>query len=216
MSELERLAKEKVSEMQNTEQPQADKSKEPKIAYCHFAAYSPKGKNYGLFSCIISADKFGYRVAARKVMALELWEQQQYVTYCQSLWFALRCIWEWQGKMMNAGITNVMLVTNKTVLAKWIENPNKCKNYKKYMGRASADFKVGGKSEIILPVGLLQPMEERASKYCKMEFVDNPEDVKRFNGLIGINTINKLKVDTNNFKPIQVTNIEGLSDIKEI
>lgn len=210
MSELERIAAQEAQKHRDI-----TVKREPKTVYCHFGSLSPKNEKYGLFSCIISSDKYGYNIVARKVMAIALWEQQQYVTYCQSFWYALRCIWEWQGKMINCNIQNILLVTNKSVLVKWIENPLKSR-YKKYMHRAYNDFKVGGKTEILISIGLMKPMAERATKYCKMEFVDNPEEIKRLRGSIGKNTIHKLNIEMSDTKSIDITNVSGLADISEV
>lgn len=211
MSELEKVVNEKVKDLQETKIKPKNK-----VAYCHFGVRRPKGAKYGIFSCLIYSDKYGFNLASRKVMAIELWKDHQYVTYCQSYWFALKCLWEWQGKLYNVGVGRVMLVTDNSVLANWIVKPNKNSKYSGYMHKASKDFAVGGANELILDVGIMKPTENKANKYCREEFIENKEDLRGYKGLINKDTVYKIDLDENQIGDIELNNISGLSEIKEI
>lgn len=215
MTDLERVVNDKISSQPDLVNSNVNTTRD-KVAYCHFGSRRPKGEKYGIFSCVIYSDKEATRLAARKVMAIELWQDHQYVTYCQAYWFALRCIAEWQGKLLRVGVGNVLLVTNNEVLSKWILNPRKCVKYRNYMHRANKDFVVGGSNEILLSIGLMKPREEKATRYCKEEFVENIEDMKKFKGGVNNSTVYRLNISMDDMDSVQNTNIEGLNDIKQI
>ena len=211
--DLEKIAEQKVKENKT-------KNTENKDIYCHFSCLSPKNEEYGIFSCIMTRDKFGYghrNPVARKVMAYKLWEKQQYVTYCQTFWFALKCVYEWQGKMMNVGVNTVFMVCDNSVLTQWISDIDKCnKGYRPYMNRAVRDFKTGGSQEIMINVGLLKPVSIIGQKYCKREFIDNPEEIMRIQGKIKKGAVYTLNMDTSQMSTVKATNIEGLDSIREL
>ena len=46
------------------------------------------------------------------------------------------CISDWQAQMRKAGISQVMLVTDNSILAGWILDPYKNRDYTDYMLRA--------------------------------------------------------------------------------
>ncbi len=145
-----------------------------RAVYCHFSFRRPKGKGYGIFATALYADKEGKILVAAKTRAYSLWQDQQHVTAIQSYEHALYCIWEWQAELHKRNITNVLLVTNNSTLAGWIENPRKNKAYTKYMNWANDKYKVGGKKEIYLTVGLCEPLDyEKSYKFCTEDKVVN-------------------------------------------
>jgi hypothetical protein len=142
--------------------------------YCHFSFKRPKGEEYGLFAVAIYRDFEGKKLITSKTRKFKLWENHQFISAIQAYEHALLSIYEWQGMMTEAGIRQVMLVTDNSTLAGWIENPNKNKNYAPYMQRAVKMFKVGAPKEIVIGIGLCEPRNsEKSYKYCKEELVCN-------------------------------------------
>lgn len=153
--------------------------------YCHFSFKRPKGKGYGIFAVAFYNDFDGKKHILHKVRKFDLWEDHQFVTAIQSYEHALLTIYEFQGMMKDAGINQVMLVTDNSTLAGWIEQPKKNKNYAHYMERAVKPYRAGSFKEIVIGVGLCEPRKsEKSYKYCKEEFVSNnyvPLDKKKDN-----------------------------------
>ena len=142
--------------------------------YCHFSFKRPKGENYGLFSVAFYRDFEGKKLITHTTRKYDLWENQQFITAIQSYEHALLTIYENQGLMKKAGISQVMLVTDNSTLAGWIANPKKNKQYSAYMERAVKPYRVGSYKEIVLGIGLCEPRKaEKSYKYCKEELVDN-------------------------------------------
>lgn len=165
-----------------------------KTVYCHFSFKRPKGKDYGLFAVAFYLDPEGKILTAQATRKLPLWKDHQFVTAIQAYEHALYSIHNWQGIMRSKGINNVLLVTDNSTLAGWIENPKKNKAYVEYMNRAVAPYKAGGEKEIILRIGLCEVRDyEKSYKFCKEEKVinDNPT-VKSKNGkrVIDLNSSN--------------------------
>lgn len=151
--------------------------------YCHFSFRRPKGQNYGLFAVAFYWDKEGKRLAAQATRKLELWQNHQFISAIQAYEHALYSIYTWQGIMWSKGIKNVMLVTDNTTLAGWIENPGKNKKYKKYMDRAVSKYRVGSANEITLSIGLCEVWDyEKSYKFCKEDKVINNEIGKTADG----------------------------------
>ena len=145
-----------------------------KRVYCHFSFKRPKGKQYGLFAVAFYSDFEGKRHILHKVRKFDLWQNHQFVTAIQSYEHALLTIYEYQGMMKEAGISQVMLVTDNSTLAGWIENPNKNKKYAEYMNRAVKPYRSGSFREIVVGVGLCEARKsEKSYKYCKEELVCN-------------------------------------------
>lgn len=145
-----------------------------KAAYCHFSFRRPRGTDIGIFAAAIYADFEGKRLVTRKVRQYRLWKNHQHVTAIQSYEHALRCISEWQGELMQHGVTNVLLVTDNSILAGWIMDPKKNKGYTDYMERASKLYRLGAPKEIMLAIGLCEPRDaEKSHKFCKEELVEN-------------------------------------------
>ena len=100
-----------------------------KFVYCHFSFRRPRGKKYGLFAVALYADSIGKRLVAAKTRAFLLWQNHQHITAIQAYEHAMYCLWEWQHKLQQHGVTNILLVTDNSTLAGWIMNPNKNKYY---------------------------------------------------------------------------------------
>lgn len=150
-----------------------------KTVYCHFSFRRPKGKDYGLFATAFYWDEEGKKLTAQATRKLKLWENQQFVSAIQAYSHALFCIYTWQGIMKSQGITDVMLVTDNSALAGWIENPNKNKNYAAYMRKAVEPYCAGSSKEITLGIGLCDVREyEKSYKYCKESLVINNDETK--------------------------------------
>lgn len=148
--------------------------KTQKIVYCHFSFRRPKDKHYGIFAVALYADKEGKRLVAAKTRAFTLWKNHQHVTAIQAYEHALYCIWEWQSKLLQYGVTNVMLVTDNSTLAGWIENPRKNKYYIPWMNKANSQYKAGGPKEIWIPIGLCEPRDsEKSHKFCTEDRICN-------------------------------------------
>lgn len=154
-----------------------------KPVYCHFSFRRPKGKDYGIFATALYADEEGKRLVCRKTRVYKLWENQQFVTAIQSYEHALNCLFEWQGKLLEYDVTNILLVTDNSILATWIEEPGHNKRYKKYMAQAVAQYRVGCAREIMIPVGLCEPRKsEKSHKFCREELVSNMETLSQVEG----------------------------------
>ena len=145
--------------------------------YCHFNFKRPKGKNFGYFAVAMYYDYEGKQLAAKVTRVLPLWKNHQFVSAIQAYEHALYSIYKWQGIMLSKGFTNVMLVTDNSILAGWITDPKKNKAYTGYMNKAVEPYRAGGTMEITLGVGLCRPRDhEKSYKYCNEKEVVN--DVK--------------------------------------
>lgn len=142
--------------------------------FCHFSFKRPKDQNYGYFAVAFYRDFDGKKLIYHKTRKYELWQNHQFVTAIQSYEHALQTIYELQGQMREANINQVMLVTDNSTLAGWIENPKKNKTYAPFMDRAVKPYRVGSYKEIVIGVGLCEPRKaEKSYKYCKEELVEN-------------------------------------------
>lgn len=186
--------------------------------YCHFSFKRPKGKEYGLFAVAFYNDFEGKSLIVSKTRKYELWKNHQFVTAIQSYEHALLTIYEMQGLMQDAGIRQVMLVTDNSTLAGWIEEPSKNKNYLPYMNRAVKNHKIGGAKEIVIGVGLCEPRNaEKSYKYCVESRVCNTykpknkdEQVKGYKLCIGeYQSISDI-IESD----INIPEIAGMEDIK--
>ncbi len=145
-----------------------------KTIYCHFSFKRPKGNIYGIFAVAFYSDFEGKKIITKKVRKFDLWVDHQFITAIQSYEHALLTIYEFQGQMRDAGINQVMLVTDNSTLAGWIENPKKNKNYSEYMEKAVKPYRVGSYKEIVIGVGLCEVRKaEKSYKFCKEELVSN-------------------------------------------
>lgn len=145
-----------------------------KTVYCHFSFKRPRGKNYGIFATAFYSDFEGKVLILHKVRQIELWQNHQFITAIQSYYHALLTVYEFQGQMKEASINHVMLVTDNSTLAGWIEYPKKNKDYFPWMEKAVKPFRAGSFKEIVIGVGLCEPRKaEKSYKFCKEEFVIN-------------------------------------------
>jgi len=148
-----------------------------RTVYCHFSFKRPKGKDYGLFAVAFYDDKEGKKLTAQATRKFKLWEDQQFVTAIQAYEHALYSIYTWQGIMRKKGITNVLLVTDNSTLAGWIENPKKNKKYTAWMNKAVEQYRSGAPKEITLGIGLCDVRDyEKSYKYCKEDKVINNDE----------------------------------------
>ena len=189
-----------------------------KIVYCHFSFRRPKDKGYGIFACALYADSNGKRLVARSVVAQNLWVDHQHITAIQAYANALSKVCDWQDKLIDKGVTNVLLVTDNSNLAGWIANPKKNKDFREYMARAYKPFHSGNK-ELRIGVGMCEPRKlEKSYKFCKEELVENWSEFNNskvsdnktrleVSGLMSIaDLLNKDAPDgLDNFKPKQLS-----------
>ena len=76
--------------------------------------------------------------------------------------------------MKSKGINQILLVTDNSTLAGWIENPKKNKAYTEFMNRAVEPYRAGAPKEITLSIGLCEVRDyEKSYKFCKEENVVN-------------------------------------------
>lgn len=142
--------------------------------YCHFSFIRPRGKKYGIFAAALYGDAEGKKLLVKKVRKYDLWENHQYISAIQAYEHALQTIFDFQGQMVKAGVEEVMLVTDNSILAGWIENPYKHKKYAPYMDRAVRMYRAGETKALAVGVGLCEVREsEKSFKYCKEQYVEN-------------------------------------------
>lgn len=149
------------------------------VIYCHFNFKRPKGKDIGYFAVAFYSDYEGKKLIYQITRQYPLWENQQFVTAIQAYEHALLSIYEKQGELSKYGIGKVMLVTDNSTLAGWIQNPKKNKKYTEYMNRAVQNYRVGGIKEIVLGIGLCDVRDyEKSYKFCnEAKVVNNKADV---------------------------------------
>lgn len=141
-----------------------------KRIYCHFSFKRPRGKDFGYFSTAFFSDYQAQHEIVHFVRKQKLWKNHQWVTSIQSYEHALRTIYECQGAMKANGFTDVILITDNSILAGWIEDAKKSKEYKPYMKKAIEKYRVGGTKEINMGVGLGEVRRyEKSYKYCNEE-----------------------------------------------
>lgn len=191
-----------------------------RTVYCHFSFKRPKNKKYGLFAVAFYLDFEGKVLTAQATRKFPLWEDHQFITAIQAYEHALYSIYTWQGIMRSKGITNVMLVTDNSTLAGWIENPKKNKAYTEYMNRANEQYRAGAAKEITMSVGLCEVRDyEKSYKFCKEEKVINDVKTIKNSGTgnnkvidlesanISYNTISELEKNNPN-KPLIIGEME--------
>lgn len=169
--------------------------------YCHFSFKRPTGKNYGVFAVAFYKDFAGKKLITYTVKKFELWKNHQFVTAIQSYENALLTVYENQGMMKQAGINQIMLVTDNSTLAGWIVNPKKNKNYSEFMEKAVKPYRAGSFKEIVLGIGLCEPREaEKSYKYCKEELVTN--DYKEPEESVGKNNSAGYKIELKEYDTV--------------
>lgn len=147
--------------------------------YCHFSFRRPRGADYGYFSVAMFTDAVGkpnhliYRSTCKK----KLWKDHQFVTAIQSYENVLNVIYRNQGQMLKNGVTTLMLVTDNSTLAGWIENHKKNREYTEWMEKAIKPYRRGGVKEIAVSIGLMDTFEyEKSYKFCKEEYLTETSD----------------------------------------
>lgn len=179
--------------------------KKKKTIFCHFSFKRPKGKEYGIFAVAFYSDFDGKQFICNKVRKFKLWKNHQFVTAIQSYEHALLTIYELQGQMREANIGHVMLVTDNSTLAGWIENPKKNKKYTAYMNRAVENYRAGATKEIYLSIGLCEVRDyEKSYKFCKEEKVVNNEK-----SIVAVGNKRVIDLDTSNIKYNTITQLES-------
>ena len=183
-----------------------------KTVFCHFSFRRPKGKDYGLFAVAFFYEYDGKKPIAQITKRQPLWKNHQFVTAIQSYKFALTYIYHWQSIMKLRGINTVMLVTDNSTLAGWIENPRKNKQYTKWMELAVEDYRNGGPKEIQLGVGLARVRDyEKSYKFCREEcVVDDP--IEYTTSASGKNAIN-IEQDGIEYRTINPIELAGMTNL---
>lgn len=156
--------------------------------YCHFSFKRPKDKpGIGYFAVAYYSQINGGKLVAQRTVERKLWQEHQFVTAIQSYEYALSTIHEWQGLMVRAGINCVMLVTDNSILAGWIENPYKNKEYSELMMSVVRRYRLGAGKEISIGVGLCNVVKyERAYKFCRYDNIADEYKISHVTGKINV------------------------------
>ncbi len=148
--------------------------------FCHFSFKRPRDEEgYGYFAVAMFKNAEGTRnsIVYRNTCKRKLWQDHQFITAIQSYENVLNVIYKNQGFMLKNGIENVMLVTDNSTLAGWIENHKKRKDYTEWLEKAVTPYRRGGVKEIRLSIGLMETFNyEKSYKFCKAEYVTEQED----------------------------------------
>ena len=157
--------------------------------YCHFSFRRPKGKDYGLFAVALYTDYDGKNLLARETRRIKLWQNHQFISAAQSYENVLNYIYRHQVQLKKKQIKNILLVTDNSILAGWIMNPKKNKEYTAWMDKAIEKYRIGAEKEIIsIAVGLCKTRDyEKSYKYCKEEYVIDENKIERKDGVNVVN-----------------------------
>lgn len=160
-------------------------------AYCHFSFRRPKKyEGYGYFAVAFYSDYDGKKLIGHTTVKKKLWFDNQWVTAIQSYENALRVISELQHSMITGGYTSIILVTDNSILAGWIDHISPKNQFYDDMMKAVANYRCGGPREIKLSVGLAEPRNsEKSYKYCSEKYL---EEVKEDEAIEDDNGVNKL------------------------
>lgn len=173
-----------------------------KPVYCHFSFRRPKGKDYGIFACACYGDKEGKKLVAKNTEMHKLWLDHQHVTAVQSYWFALKCLYDWQDKMIEAGVTNILLVCNNSNLVNAIANPKKSGFVADYLEDVYKHY-VNGDKTFELPVGICEAVTRDGSiRFCREDLVTNSSDYNVKVTLDNANGVARLEIDDGAFTSI--------------
>lgn len=146
--------------------------------YCHFGFRKPEGKDYCLFSCACYLDKEGKKLVSMNVEMHKLWLDNQHITAVQSYWFALKCLYDWQEKIENAGFTNVLLVCNNRNLVNTITVKKKSTLSSVYLKEVYKHY-ISGDKVFNIPIGICEARKsEKSRKYCQDKYVTNKDTYK--------------------------------------
>ena len=190
---------------------------EERVVYCHFSFRRPKGKPYGIFASAIYSDEEGKQIIAERTLALALWKDHQHVTAIQAYSNALESVWHWQAKLKKYNVGTVMLVTDNSILAGWIINPNKNRQYTAWMKQAVTPYRVGAKKEITLGVGLCDPRDsEKSHKFCREDLICNKRPTEAKYEGSGLNKLELGGSFKTAFDVINEVKPEGLDLMQEV
>lgn len=147
--------------------------------YCHFSFKRPKNKPGKCYlACAFYQDYAAKKLIAKRVVERNLWVDHQFITGAQAYEFALSTIYIYQGILISKGVNQIMLVTDNSILAGWITDPKKHKNFANYIERANSMYRVFAPKEITLGIGLCKVWEyEKSYKYCKEQYVEKEDNV---------------------------------------
>jgi len=144
-----------------------------KTVYCHFSFRRPKDKEYGIFAVALYKDYVGKQFVTKSVTVQKLWQNHQHVTAIQAYANALNVLYKWQASLLQYNVTNVMLVTDNSNLALWIQKPKKSVKFREWMDKAYEPFQSGNK-QFRLGIGLCAVREyEKSYKFCNEQNVEN-------------------------------------------
>ena len=170
-----------------------------KPIYCHFSFRRPKGKDYGIFACACYGDKAGNKLVAKNTEMHKLWLDHQHVTAVQSYWFALKCLYDWQDKMIEAEVTNILLVCNNSNLVNAIANPKKSGFVADYLEDVYKHY-VNGDKTFELPIGICEAVNRDGSiRFCREDLVTNSSDYNVKVTLDNANGVARLEIDDGAF-----------------
>ena len=184
-----------------------------KPIYCHFSFRRPKGKDYGIFACACYGDKEGKQLVAKNVEMHKLWLEHQHVTAVQSYWFALKCLYEWQNKMIEAGVTNILLVCNNSNLVNLITSSKKTGFVADYLADVYRHF-VNGDKSFELPIGICEAVtRDKSAKFCREDLISNSSDYAVKVTLDNSKGVAKLNIDDSAFSSIDdILEMDTISD----
>lgn len=184
-----------------------------KPIYCHFSFRRPKGKDYGIFACACYGDKEGKHLVAKNVEMHKLWLEHQHVTAVQSYWFALKCLYEWQNKMIEAGVTNILLVCNNSNLVNLITSSKKTGFVADYLADVYGHY-VNGDKSFELPIGICEAVtRDKSSKFCREDLISNSSDYAVKVTLDNSKGVAKLNIDDSAFSSIDdILEMDNISD----
>lgn len=149
-----------------------------KIAYCHFSFRRKKGTDYGYFAVAFYSDFEGKKLIGHTTVKKQLWHDDQWITAIQSYENALRVISELQSYMIQGGFTNIILVTDNSILAGWIDHISPKNQFYGEMTKAVSKYRCGGPNEIRLSVGLARARDyEKSYKYCSEKYIEKAESL---------------------------------------
>ena len=170
--------------------------------YCHFSFRRLKGKEYSIFACACYGDKESKELLEKNVEIHKLWLDHQHVTAVQSYWFALKCLYDWQNKFLDLGITNILLVCNNSNLVNAIAKPKKSGFVADYLEDVYRHY-VNGDKSFELPIGICEAVtRDKSVKFCREDLVTNFDDYAVETTLENSNSIAKLDFGDSEFSSV--------------
>ena len=122
-----------------------------KRLYVKFNFKAKKDSNKGIFVVAFYRERDDKKPFYKTVEELKLWENRQFVNACQSYWYLNEAIYRNQGILIEAGYTELVILTANSTLYKWINDISDTnEKYFHYMMKASRDFMDFGDKEIVI------------------------------------------------------------------